>query len=157
MVALSGGGSVDSHSVFIMLSYLLLSLAAGTTVSAFAHPVYSQVIKRAGNAVASIGRDFPDPSIIEVDNAWYSFATNGSGVNIQFSSTTNFQGSWTLKSGYDALPILPSWADVAAPDVWAPDVVQVVHTCDTNVFFLNINIPCRTLAHSSCTSPLDQQ
>lgn len=79
-----------------------------------------------GRAVASIEIDFPDPSIIQVGDTWYSFATNGNGVNVQFSSTKSVQGSWARSAGYDALPTLPAWASATRPEIWAPDVVQIV-------------------------------
>ncbi|KAE9969405.1 hypothetical protein BLS_005359 [Venturia inaequalis] len=78
-----------------------------------------------GRAVASIEIDFPDPSIIQVGDTWYSFATNGNGVNVQFSSTKSVQGSWARSAGYDALPTLPAWASATRPEIWAPDVVQI--------------------------------
>lgn len=105
----------------MLSSYLLSSFAAIAVVSA--HPLNGA---SSGTAVASIGSDFPDPSIIQVGDTWYSFATNGSGVNIQLASTQNVQGSWNFKGGYDALPTLPAWASTTKPDVWAPDVVQIV-------------------------------
>jgi hypothetical protein len=88
-----------------------------------AHP---QITKR--NVAAAVGSDFPDPAIIFVDNTWYGFATSGNGVHIQLSTTQNFQGQWNMWTNYDVLPTLPSWVDAGQPDVWAPDVVQVV--CD---------------------------
>lgn len=105
----------------MLTTYLLSSLAAIAVVSGL--PLNGE---SSGSAVASIGTDFPDPSIIQVDDTWYSFATNGSGVNIQFASTKNVQGSWDRKAGYDALPTLPTWAATTDPDTWAPDVVQIV-------------------------------
>lgn len=108
-------------SYIIMLSYLLFSFAIIACVVARPH-----ITERDGVAAAAVGSDFPDPAIIFVGNMWYGFATNGNGVHIQLSSTTNFQGQWNLRSGYDVLPFLPSWVDAGQPDVWGPDVVQVV-------------------------------
>jgi hypothetical protein len=104
-----------------MFSSVLLSFAASALVSAYPH-----VTKRAGTAAPAVGSDFPDPSIISVGNSLYSFATSGNGVNIQLSVATSVPGQFNLWANYDVLPTLPSWADAAQPDVWAPDVVQVV-------------------------------
>ncbi|QDS75065.1 hypothetical protein FKW77_006674 [Venturia effusa] len=101
-------------------SYFASFLAAIAAVSA--HPTNGP---GSGTAVPSIGSDFPDPSIIQVGDTWYSFATNSSGVNVGLASTQSVQGSWTRKAGYDALPTLPAWASKTKPDVWAPDVVQI--------------------------------
>lgn len=65
--------------------------------------------------------NFPDPSIIQVGNTWYAFATNSGGINIQLATSPDFQ-TWTVVSGYDALPALGSWATAGA--TWAPDVIQ---------------------------------
>ncbi|KAI9657076.1 MAG: hypothetical protein M1821_003242 [Bathelium mastoideum] len=71
------------------------------------------------------GTNFPDPSIIQVNSTWYSFATTTGGkVHIQVASSPDFN-NWTLKEGYDALPNLPSWVDQAHPNTWAPDVNQL--------------------------------
>lgn len=140
-----------SVSIIMLSSYLFPSLAAIAVVSA--HPLNGA---GSGTAVASVGSNFPDPSIIQVDNTWYSFATNGSGVNIQFASTKNVQGSWTFKTGYDALPILPAWASTTIPDVWAPDVVQIVRSpVSLTPFSPSINKMNRAPV-SSCTSPPDR-
>jgi hypothetical protein len=104
-----------------MFSSLLLSFATFAVISAHPHAT-----KRDSTAVAAVGSDFPDPAIISVDNTWYSFATSGNGVNIQMSTTKDFHGGWNMWSGYDVLPTLPSWVNAGQPDVWAPDVVQIV-------------------------------
>ena len=104
-----------------MLSSLLFRFATIAFVSA--HPYTT---KRNINVGAAVGSDFPDPAVILVDNTWYGFATSGNGVHIQLSSTQNFQGQWNMWANYDVLPTLPSWVNAGQPDVWAPDVVQVV-------------------------------
>jgi hypothetical protein len=69
--------------------------------------------------------NFPDPCIIETNGQYYSFATNGNGVNIQIASSPDFN-TWTLMSGVDALPgPFPSWV-ASSPATWAPDVSQLV-------------------------------
>lgn len=73
-----------------------------------------------------------DPSIIQVNGTWYSFATRtiGSSVHIQIARSRDFH-TWALVynqdgSQRDALPILPSWVNSASPNTWAPDVSQLV-------------------------------
>ena len=67
--------------------------------------------------------DFPDPSVLQWEGVYYGFATQsfssaGDITNIQVS--TSLDGvNWTA-SGIDALPTLPSWAEVG--DTWAPSV-----------------------------------
>ncbi len=69
--------------------------------------------------------DFPDPSILQWQGVYYGFATQsfssaGDITNIQVS--TSLDGvNWT-PSGIDALPTLPSWAEVG--DTWAPSVAH---------------------------------
>ena len=73
-----------------------------------------------------------DPSIIQVDGIWYSFATRtiGSTIKIQVARSNDFV-VWGLifnqnGSQYDALPILPPWVYQQSWNTWAPDVVQLV-------------------------------
>lgn len=81
---------------------------------------------RAANS-AVIKTNFMDPSVIELNGGYYAFAgANGNpeGINVQVASSSDFS-SWTLKSGYDALPVLGEWA--ANPGhVWSPDINQLV-------------------------------
>jgi Glycosyl hydrolases family 43 len=69
--------------------------------------------------------DFPDPSILQWDGVYYGFATQsfssaGDITNIQVSTSPDGV-NWT-PSGIDALPALPSWAEVG--DTWAPSVAH---------------------------------
>jgi arabinan endo-1,5-alpha-L-arabinosidase len=78
---------------------------------------------------AVIGTNFMDPSVIELNGGYYAFAGangNPAGTNVQVASSPDFS-SWTLESGYDALPVLGAWA--ANPGhVWSPDINQLVRT-----------------------------
>ena len=67
--------------------------------------------------------DFPDPSVLAWNGAYYAFATQSTSST---APTTNIQVAtsadglhWTLAQT-DALPALPSWA--TAGDTWAPSV-----------------------------------
>jgi hypothetical protein len=67
--------------------------------------------------------DFPDPSVMIYNGAYYGFATQNftsasQTINIQTSTSTDGV-NWTA-SGIDALPTLPSWAE--AGNTWGPTV-----------------------------------
>ncbi|KAI9813825.1 MAG: hypothetical protein M1827_003615 [Pycnora praestabilis] len=72
-----------------------------------------------------ISADFPDPSLIQVGSTWYSFATNRYGVNVQTAMSPDFE-SWTVTES-DALPMPGAWVDKKNPEIWAPDVVQLLN------------------------------
>jgi arabinan endo-1,5-alpha-L-arabinosidase len=105
----------------MLFSLFLLSLFQQSTHGSPMQP-------RAANS-AVIKTNFMDPSVIELNGGYYAFAGangNPAGINIQVASSPDFS-SWTLKSGYDALPVLGAWA--ANPGhVWSPDINQLVHT-----------------------------
>lgn len=73
-----------------------------------------------------------DPSIIQVDGVWYSFATRtiGSTIKIQVAGSYDFAvwGLFYYQDGtqYDALPNLPPWVKNPNWNTWAPDVQQLV-------------------------------
>ncbi|KAG6812434.1 hypothetical protein H0H92_002900 [Tricholoma furcatifolium] len=56
-------------------------------------------------------------------NAWFAFATNSGGINVEIALSTDFV-SW-LVTGEDALPTVGAWVDASNPAVWAPMVVQI--------------------------------
>jgi hypothetical protein len=76
----------------------------------------------------TVDSNFADPSYIEVNNTYYSFATNKyvtnqpGQVHIQIATSTDFE-NWNL-TGQDALPNPGNWS--TSEYVWAPDVVQLV-------------------------------
>ena len=109
-------------SMFSSLSFLAFVLLH----QAASFPFSRQHTKRDDVAGPKMnGANFPDPSIINVNNTFYAFATNSGGVHIQVATSADFN-TWTLKAGYDALPSLPSWIDQSDPNTWAPDVNQLV-------------------------------
>jgi beta-xylosidase len=69
-----------------------------------------------------IQTNFPDPSILQVGNTWYAYATNGNGKNIQAARSTDLV-HWTLLP--DAMPKIASWAQPVGSYIWAPDVIQL--------------------------------
>lgn len=66
--------------------------------------------------------DFPDPHIIEVDDTYYAYATNGSGKNVQLATSADLV-TWQLRT--DAMPALGKWVRLSEPLVWAPEVMQI--------------------------------
>jgi beta-xylosidase len=69
--------------------------------------------------------DFPDPGILRVDGIYYGYATNASGRNVQLATSPDLV-DWDLQR--DALPALPSWAQLGGSFVWAPEVIQIGDT-----------------------------
>ncbi|KAF7714746.1 Arabinan endo-1,5-alpha-L-arabinanase [Penicillium ucsense] len=96
----------------------------------FCKPFWASILLFACNWVYTqaepirvLDTDFPDPCLIQADDQYYAFATNGNGVNVQVASSADFI-SWQLLAGHDALPgPFPSWVG-SSPAVWAPDVIQ---------------------------------
>jgi len=88
-----------------------------------------------GEFVNPVLRNFPDPDVIQVGEAFYAYATNnrlaasGSGNNIQVATSPDLVNWERLP---DALPELASWSGFtplfrAQPHAatWAPDVTQI--------------------------------
>lgn len=74
--------------------------------------------------------NFPDPAITWSNGAWYSFATNSGGVNIQVATSKDFF-SWEFVTNpdgthKDALPSAPAWVNMTAENTWAPDISELV-------------------------------
>ena len=69
--------------------------------------------------------DFPDPSVIEVDGAYWAFATTGNGVNAQIAFSSDFV-NWIRLEGVDAMPKpFPAWV-AEEPHLYAPEVIRRV-------------------------------
>lgn len=66
--------------------------------------------------------DFPDPSVIKVDSTYYAYATNANGKNVQVARSSDMV-HWDLLN--DAMPALPSWAQLGGSYVWAPAVIRL--------------------------------
>jgi beta-xylosidase len=67
--------------------------------------------------------DFPDPSVIVADGAYWAYSTGSAGRNLQVMSSADLK-SWSPPA--DPLPTLPNWASTGL--TWAPDVVQIGET-----------------------------
>ena len=92
-----------------------------------------ELFQRSLSTSPSVGPNFPDPCIININGKWYAFATRtiGSGINVPVASSPDYK-TWTIMTNssggtYDALPTMPPWVDTT-PNQWAPDVGQLVRT-----------------------------
>lgn len=115
-----------------MLGSISFSLAALSVLTA-ASPVTKRSIS--GPILNSV--NFPDPSFVISGSTWYAYSTNSGGHNVPMATSPDFQ-TWTLKSGYDALPTVGAWS--TGKDVWAPDVVQLVSRSHVRVFTTTVLI-----------------
>lgn len=76
--------------------------------------------------VRVLDTNFPDPCLIKTGDEYYAFATTGNGVNAQVAHSNDFFSSWERLAGTDALPgPFPDWV-ADPPNIWAPDVIQLV-------------------------------
>ncbi len=66
-----------------------------------------------------LDRDFPDPSVLQVEETYYAFATNSGRTNIQVARSKDLRRWEYLK---DALPALPEWAVQEFGWAWSPAV-----------------------------------
>lgn len=66
--------------------------------------------------------NFADPYVLNVDGTYYAYATNASGRNIQVARSQDLV-DWELLR--DAMPALPSWAQLGGSLVWAPEVARI--------------------------------
>ena len=78
----------------------------------------------AANWASSDPNDFPDPSVLHWNGAYYAFGTQGSVrnagfVNVQVATSSDGV-HWAPEPDVDALPTLPPWAK--AGNTWAPSV-----------------------------------
>jgi beta-xylosidase len=70
--------------------------------------------------------NFPDPAVIQTSQGYYAFGTQSNGVRVPVARSDDFT-SWTLLEETDALPEpYPQWINENNPQVWAPDVVELV-------------------------------
>ena len=71
---------------------------------------------------AVIRRDFPDPGIIRVGDTYYAYSTNAASRNVPLATSTDLV-NWDYQA--DAMPSLPSWAQLGGSYVWAPEVIEI--------------------------------
>ncbi len=107
--------------------------------------------------------DFPDPSVILVDQTYFAYATNSVAGNIQIIESNDL-AHWSAVG--NALPSLPAWA--TADYTWAPAVamiggtfvlyyaVNVVGTADECISVATATQPQGPF-HDTSTAPLECQ
>ena len=71
--------------------------------------------------------NFPDPSVLRASGRYYGFATRTPQIHVQVAEATDFT-SWTLHRDYDAMPEVPEWVYLELPEIWSPDVSQLVRS-----------------------------
>ena len=111
-----------------VLSFFILVLCFSSSVLSFPHPhkkhsaKHEYVPKESVPSVRKvISADFADPSLMQDNGTWYSFATKYHSINVQAASSPDFK-AWTIHKGYDALPTVGKWVDQRKPAVWAPSI-----------------------------------
>jgi beta-xylosidase len=70
-------------------------------------------------------QDFPDPHVLVVDETYYAYATNTGTSNVPVISSTDL-ATWERLG--DAMVALPTWADLAFGNTWAPGVIRIGET-----------------------------
>ena len=95
---------------------LLLVAVTGFGLAVLARPT----VPAWASTTPAIANDFADPAVLVANGAYYAYATNAGGKNIQVARSTDLR-QWTMLP--DALPTLPAWASANGAWVWAPDVI----------------------------------
>jgi beta-xylosidase len=94
--------------VIMGLALFRMDMVAQSTEEMFQNPV--------------IEANFPDPFILKVDDTYFAYSTNSNSRNVPVATSTDLV-NWD--SGRDALPSLPSWANLGGSYVWAPEVLRI--------------------------------
>lgn len=111
------------QGVRLFFLFLLLSMTIGCSTQTGPASVPTTPTVSANNFQNPVIRsDFPDPSILEVGNNYYAYATNANGKNIQVAYSSDAI-QWNLLP--DAMPALPSWVQLGGSYVWAPEVMRI--------------------------------
>lgn len=84
----------------LMFSFSGALLIAGA-LGASAAPVVDvasapALFKRNVTTGPVIDHDFPDPSIILLNQTWYAYSTSAGGKNVPVASSTDFNTTWTI-------------------------------------------------------------
>ncbi|KNB09506.1 hypothetical protein FOXG_10071 [Fusarium oxysporum f. sp. lycopersici 4287] len=108
--------------VWPVLGLLFNPVSAGT----IRQSALKLTVKHDGTLNPAINADFPDPSIIQLeDGSWVAVATNGGPPDnyrkLQVATAQDLLGEWTLQQD-DALPD-KGWT--TGENTWAPDIRRV--------------------------------
>jgi arabinan endo-1,5-alpha-L-arabinosidase len=116
------GGPVAAAVVATAL--LLGACGGGDAPASDSDPAPSTAASPAEDAEESVNPvvadDFPDPDVLEVDDVYYAYATEGNLRNVRVARSDDLLEWETLP---DALPDLPSW--VIPGKTWAPEVTEI--------------------------------
>ncbi|MFN8496321.1 MAG: glycoside hydrolase family 43 protein [Anaerolineae bacterium] len=116
--------------VLIVAAVLALSLlrmnpqqaaTPATVAQATVAPPAAVAASGAGNKFTNpvVNRDFADPDTLKVGDAYYAYATNANGMNVQVARSMDMV-NWDMPR--EALPALPHWASLQSGLTWAPEV-----------------------------------
>ncbi len=93
---------------------------------------FSGIVAGASGREPVFGRDFPDPSVLRVDDWFYAYSTNSGGKNVPVLRSRDLR-NWEERG--DALPEHPKWTKergVSLPDgrkwgwfIWAPGAARI--------------------------------
>lgn len=93
------------------------------------NPAFASPIFKRSETGPHTTTDFPDPTILHVGDTWYALgsqsAFDNKDIHVQIATSRNFD-DWELQQGQDAMPDLPAWVNSSSPEIWAPDLIQVV-------------------------------
>ena len=104
----------------VVVAAAAVALLAGCAPTGTTQPSDADETAPDATAPFVLDQSFPDPNVLETEDAYYAYATNGSGFNIQVATSPDLK-EWTTKAT-DALPVLPTWS--LPGKTWAPDVSE---------------------------------
>jgi beta-xylosidase len=112
------------HWLTLILTTILLAACRSAAPTATPAPEPSPTTAPSPAPTAALtnpvlDRDFPDPDALRVNGAWYAYATNGNGINIQAATSEDLL-NWRFLG--NALPRAPRWAAQGFGYNWAPEV-----------------------------------
>jgi len=141
-------------ATFTLLAALVAAVPAVSSIEMATAPAASA----AGWGPVHAG-DFPDPSVLQWNGSYYAFATQNfaaASQTINIQESTSPDGVHWTQSNADALPQLPSWAEVG--NTWSP---SVAYDATANHFVMyytatqaSTGDQCIGVATAPATSPL---
>lgn len=127
--------NIRTFSQLLLMGWLLLGCTPAATESESVAPVASPspvgtvapspvpILDAATEFQNPVLRaNFPDPGLLKVEDTYYAYATNGASKNVQLARSTDLI-RWEILT--DAMPSLPTWAQLGGGYVWAPEVIEI--------------------------------
>jgi len=118
------------------ITLLVLALGAGCTPLPTTAPA-GRVDEHAA-VLPKLDVNFPDPFILPVADGLAAYATNGHGLHIQMSHSSDGV-SWSAPR--EAMPTLPAWVMHDHPSIWAPEAIRIG---ERYVLYFSARHPTRT-------------